>query len=506
MDSQPTSQTAVALKWRRLLYGLAALAVAAYVVLIATRVGAYAAGSDSSGYLNNAKLLREGVAKIEQRALPGLPPEKLSAFAYVSLGFRPVDGPQMAPTYPTGLPLLFAAMSLAAGWVAGPHLTIGIQTLLGALLMFGLGRQFGLSRPLAALGTLIVALSPLYLFIGLQALSDVPALVWTTGAVMLAWLSRTRPGLSTPLAAGAVFAMAVLVRHTNVIAIVPIAIALGFQWRRVVAFGLGGVPGAVFLAFYNHAAYGSMFEQGYVGIPGLLQREMVGITLAHYAVWLPVLLTPIIVLALGLPWLMRPAPRQSLVLATWIGGFAGFYAFYYFTHEVWWSLRFVLPAFPPLVVAALLVLQRLAARVTRPRTRWITGGAFAAAAACWQLAWSDHFNVLSIGRGEAVYRDAIAWARENIPSDAVVVSMQTSGALIYYTDYTIIRWDVLSPSDVETINANFSENNRPLFAILYPWEVEDATAKRFPGEWTQLGAVRHVTIWRRESARVASEN
>jgi hypothetical protein len=446
------------------------------------------------------------MVKIPQRALPELPPEKMSAFSYVPLGFRPIDGPSMVPTYPTGLPLLFAAASVITGWDAAPHWTIGIHTLLGVLLVFGLGRQCGLSPEVAALGALIVGMSPLYLLFGLQAMTDVPALVWVTGAVMLAWHSRTRPGLLMPLAAGAVFAMAVLVRPTNVIAIIPILFAFGIQWRRLLLFGLGGLPGAVFLALYNRAAYGSMFEQGYVGIPGLMRGEWVGITLAHYAVWLPVLLTPLVVLALGVPWLLRTTPRPTIVLAAWIGGFAGFYAFYYFTHEVWWSLRFVLPAFPPLVVAALLVLQRLTARVNRPMSRWIAGGVATVSVLIWSLAWAAHFHVLSTGQGEAAYRESAVWARENLPENAVVVTMQTSGAVIYYTDFVILRWDELTPEIAAAVNSNLEASNRPLFAVLFPYEVKEVVEKHLLGDWKEFGAVSHVTIWRRESAEMASEN
>ncbi|HEY5552291.1 MAG TPA: phospholipid carrier-dependent glycosyltransferase [Opitutaceae bacterium] len=507
MDSQspPTSATAAA-KWRRIALCLTALAVAAYVALLATHIGAYAGGSDSSGYLNNARLLRECKARIPQRSLPGLPPERLEPFAYVPLGFRPVEGHDMAPTYPTGLPLLLAAASVIAGWDAGPHWTIGIQALLGALLVFGLGRQCGLSPGFAGLGALIVALSPLYLFVSFQALSDMPALVWTTGAVMLAWQSRTRPGIFLPLAAGATFAMAVLVRPTNFMAIAPIAIALGLDWRRCVLFGIGGLPGAVFLALFNHAAFGSAFEQGYVGIPGLLSGGYVAMTIAHYARWLPVVLTPVAVLVLGLPWLARAAPRRTLLLTVWIACFAGFYAFYHFTHEVWWSLRFVLPAFPPLAVAAVLVLQRLATRITRPATRWIAGAVLAITVVAWSLPWAKHLHAISIGRGESVYRDSAEWAGENLPSDAVVLAMQTSGALFFYTDFTILRWDRLTPANAAAVDAALTGSQRPLHAVLHPFEVPEVTGKLFPGEWTQVGAVRHVTIWRRESAEVASEH
>jgi hypothetical protein len=505
MDPQtPTATSDVRQKSQLLAGCLIGGVLMAYALFLDARIGVHAGGSDSSGYLNSAKLIREGHARIPQRALPGLQPQRLDPITFVPLGFRPIGSSEMAPTYPTGLPLLFAASSIVAGWDAGPHIVIFLHAIAGALLVFGLGRQCGLSPGLAGIAAFIVATSPLYLFIALQPLSDVPALVWVTAAVMLAWRSRTGSGNLVPLAAGAVFAMSVLVRPTNILAIAPVAIALGTDWRRWVPFVLGGLPGAVFLAIYNHAAYGSMFEQGYTGVPGLLSAEWAGRTLVLYVRWLPVLLTPLAVLALGLPWLARTAPRVTLLLAVWIAVFAGFYACYYFTHEVWWSLRFVLPLFPALVVAAFLVLQRITTRITHPTARWIAGLALAITAVCWSWHWSTRLNVPDNSRSEAIFSESGLWARENLPPDAVVFAVHTSGTLLFYTDLTVVRWDHLSPEGAAAIALALEKSSRPLYAVLFPHEVQEVTEIRLPGGWTQIGSVRDVTIWRRESAEAVT--
>ncbi|MEO6568604.1 MAG: hypothetical protein ABIO94_07550, partial [Opitutaceae bacterium] len=88
---------------------LLAIGMVLYAFLIATYMGAYAGGSDSSGYLNNARLLREGRFIIERRALENLPAEKLPVYAYIPLGFIPVKTHEMVPTYPVGLSLMIAA-------------------------------------------------------------------------------------------------------------------------------------------------------------------------------------------------------------------------------------------------------------------------------------------------------------------------------------------------------------------------------------------------------------
>ena len=39
----------------------------------------------------------------------------------------------------------------------------------------------------------------------------------------------------------------------------------------------------------------------------------------------------------------------------------------------------------------------------------------------------------------------------HLPANALVASMQTSGALLYYTQFTFFRWDQVSPFDFQRI-------------------------------------------------------
>ena len=75
-----------------------------------------------------------------------------------------------------------------------------------------------------------------------------------------------------------------------------------------------------------------------------------------------------------------------------------------------------------------------------------------------------------------------------------VVTQQTSGAFFYYTDFPLVRWDTLKPERFARLAA--AVGPRPLFAVLFPHEVTDALKLNSTGLWTQIGAVRQVTIWR----------
>ncbi len=350
--------------WERVALLAAVLALAIYTVVLVRHVGAVAGSSDTSGYMNHARLLASGHVHVAPRIIPGLPVVPGKPMLYSPLGFRPAwDGDGLVPTYPAGLPLLVLAAAPFAGWRYAGDLAIILHSLAGlaATYLLGSGARVRARRVWATLAATIVAISPVYLFMSLQAMSDVPSLVWTTLAVLAALKSRKAPAWA--LAAGAALAIDVLLRPTNVLAFAPVAVALGASPRRWLLLGLGGLPGLVVYCAHSAATYGSLAATGYGDSSFDFGTRFVSATLFHYALWLPALFTPIVALILGLPWLGRQYSREKWLIGIWIVAFAGFYSFYKCTHETWWSLRFLLPAAPAMVVGSLLVLRSVLSRL-----------------------------------------------------------------------------------------------------------------------------------------------
>ncbi len=480
---------------------LPALGFLFFARMLAEHMGAYAGGSDSSGYLNNARILAQGRMTLPMRLVPGLDPATLPTYTHVPLGFiSNQDHVTLTPTYPMGLPLLIAGAAQLVGWASAPGLVMGLHSLVGLGLVFRLARSLGLGAGWAWLGVLLLAVSPVYLLMSVQLMSDVPALVWVTAAVWLAWSSEQRTWLA--LAAGFALAIAVLIRPTNLLAVAPVAVALGWAPRRWLLLVLGGLPGAGFLGYFNLTAYGHILTTGYGAVGGEFGRQFLPVTLGHYAIWLPMALTPLCLLAAGLPVLWRREPRVSAVLVLWALPFLVFYLFYVHTHEAWWYLRFLLPAFPALILAMVVVGRALLNRVP---TFWHPGWLVVAGivVAVNGTAWGRHFYVLHAGSGERVYPETAAWVRANLPANAVVASMQTSGAMLYYTPFTFFRWDMIAPADFARIAQSCAAAGRPVYATLYPYEIEEkgwaAFDKHLTGHWTQVGAVRQVSIWRLDS-------
>jgi hypothetical protein len=487
------------LQSRRALALFAVVGLLTYVAIFVPLMGVHAGSSDCSGYMNQARLMAEGRTSTPQRIVDGVPPQRDTPYLYVPLGFRPLEKEplMMVPTYPTGLSLLLLGGAKVSGWVTGPTLVMVLHMLGGVLATFVLARIVGLGPWWSGLAATIVGLSPLYVFMSLQAMSDVPTLMWVTAAIVLAEIARDR-GAAWAAGAGGAFALAVLLRPTNLLALLPVALALGLSWQRWLAFGLGGLPGAVFLGCYNLAAYGAILTTGYGVVTGSFKSRLFVPTVLHYVYWLPLLVTPVVVLFLGLPALARRHARRAAVLMSWVVLFLGFYSVYDHTHETWWFLRFVLPAFPALVVGGLWVAHQLLAhwRMSAVVASAVWVATFAAVVV-FSTHWIYKVAAHWAGRHEEVYPTLCEWAKAHLPGDAVIVAMQVSGALLYYTDFTFVRWDHAQTSDIARIEAACAQQRRPLYALLFPYEEPTAFSRWQPGSWVQVGQIEQVSVWQR---------
>lgn len=478
------------------------MALLGQAILLWSSMGACAGGADSSGYLNTARLLAQGKTSATLRTIAApraAQSPDISADVYTPLGFRPMLGNgKISSIYPIGLPLLIAATSMITSWQCGPGLVIGLHAILGVLVVYALGRCTGLSPGWSALGSLILGASPLYIFLSLQVFSDVPALVWTTMAALAAFRARDNPRWA--VAAGATWGIAVLVRPTDVLALLPIALLLGPGWRRIALFVAGGLPMAVLFCAYGERAYGSAFSLGYFNPPDSFALHRVDSTFWRYLYWLPVLLTPVVTAIVALPWAKTASKRWRLVLGVWIVVFLGFYSTYLFTHMTWWFLRFLLPAFPPLIVGALHVLRSFSGR----RPGRIAPAAAWCAVSCMVLLhgalWTRALHARYVGAQERRYRDTAQWMTTHLPADSIVCAMQDSGALFYYTGFTVVRWDWLQPRQFAEIVRMARADRRPLYAALQHSEETEGLAftKHIPGNWQTVGQIGATTVWRFE--------
>ncbi len=474
--------------------GIGWLAFALYGFFLARHFSGVAGGADSSGYLNSARLLASGQLTAELRVPPEFGPQAdLLRQQFQPHGFAPFEGnPRLSPTYAVGLPLHLALAGKIFGWSLAPALVGVLAALAAVALTYAVARDVELAPSLAAAAAATLAAYPVFIFMSIQPLSDTLATSWCLAAILAALRARHGPGWA--LACGAAIGIAVLVRLTNALIIPAAVVLLGWNPRRLLLAAIGGVPAALWLGYYNHALYGGALRTGYVNIAEAFGWAYGAPTAVHFTRWLALMLPAVL---LGLPLValvrrVRPA-RIGLALALWFGAFAITYAFYQISHEVWWDLRFILPGTPALIIGGLLGLEALA---NSPRVRMALAAGLALWAAGLGWFWTDKHHLLLTQTYEQAYADASAAARVKFPANALVIAGQHSGAIYYYTDFAVLRWEFVNAAEFAHFRGLAEKAGRPICALLYDTEEKEALRERCAGHWTQVAKLNNIALWR----------
>jgi hypothetical protein len=197
--------------------------------------------------------------------------------------------------------------------------------------------------------------------------------------------------------------------------------------------------------------------------------------------------------------------RHRAMLIAWFGAFLLFYCCYDI-YDDWWYTRFLLPAYPAMILGALLaardvvhLLKPLAPERNRARLSLAPLAILLAAALSSEQHYVRRFNVFITGDAESVHAASCRWADRMLPDQAAVVSMEMSGALKFYTQRPIVRWDWVEPGQWQVLKGRAAEKGYRWYALLQPQEVEEAQ-KRLPGKWVQIGTLRHISLWQIELA------
>jgi len=504
MGSPPVAQW----PWRHSI--LVAVIVGLFLYVALRNLADVAGGADSSGYLNLATWLERGellqtTPDLERFDLTG-PDMPLLVPLGLQRGRRPR---QIVAYYPIGLPVQMAALKWLVRSDRGRFLVAPFAGALGLLVFYVLARQLGLPRSYALSGVAMLAVTPTYLLYSLQPMSDVVATFWGLLAFTTAFAARRH--LAWTVMAGFAFAMGVLVRPTNILLLPALLIATPLNLRAYVLLGLGGVPLAACLLAFNAVSYGSVLATGY----GEAWRTETAWSyfpdrVEHYVGWLSTLLTPWVPLSLVvLPFAGGVPRRNRWFLLTWFLPLFVFYCTYY-PYAEWWYTRFLLPVLPALILASLLVTRDILERVRdkadwfwaptaahADRARLIRGAGFGLLAmvvltGLYQISLR---NVLEIDDNERAYREACLWAKEHLPAKAAVLAMQTSGALEYYTDFVIVRWDQLDSRRFERVDRRVASQGYEWFALLFPHEAE-RVRRLVTGKLDQVATFGPITLFR----------
>jgi hypothetical protein len=180
-------------------------------------------------------------------------------------------------------------------------------------------------------------------------------------------------------------------------------------------------------------------------------------------------------------------PSFSSILATWIGVLAVFYAPYFCAGSIWSEVRFLLPGFPAVILAGLVVAQSW-----RPAPSW------------WLLVLclsgqgllTHQLRVTGIREQERAYRVATRWLETHVAPGSVLLTAQLSGAANYYNDLNLVRWDIFPPHHLPQLRAAAAHAQCEIYAALFLPEISAAHSALPEARWEQIGETPGVTFFR----------
>jgi hypothetical protein len=475
---------------------LVAAATCAAVVIVGVVRGSHIAGAgDSYAYASQADLWASGRLRIEQPLMADLP-WPFAREALAPLGYRPaLRDPAIVPVYGAGLPMVMAVFSRLAGRSA----VFYVVPILGGLAVWAtylMGRRFA-GAGVGAAGAALMASSPVFLYQLVQPMSDVPVTAWWALTLTLVGFGSPSASLWAGLSAGAA-----IVTRAN-LAPLAVVVAAFLVWkarrdrrlRQPLLFGIGLLPGCLVTAALNAHWYGSPFANGYGAFDYLYQTANFGPNLKTYPRWLLESQTPIVALALAAPFFVprsaTGADREGEARATTIMWLAfiiavfGCYVFYA-PFDAWWYLRFLLPAFPPMMVLVAVGIVSIVTRVAGP-ARLLAAAALVGGIACHGFWYAKSHAAFDLRDGEQKYAAIGRYIAARLPERGVFLSVQHSGSVRYYSGRLTVRYDWIEPKSLESAIDDLRRRGYQPYFVLDEEEEEPFKA-RFAGT-SAVGAI-----------------
>ena len=259
------------------------------------------------------------------------------------------------------------------------------------------------------------------------------------------------------------------------------------------------------VAYLNVKWYGGVLSNGYGSLDYLYGPENLWPNLTRYSGWLLESQTPVVLLAVAAPFLLgRRADTESgtygprALAVTWllfIAAVAGCYAFYA-PFEVWWYLRFFLPAFPAMLVLTSIVLIAAATRLARA-----AGGLLAAvvvAVLVWHgVQFARNHGAFGFQEGERKYVAVGEYIGDRLPDRAAIICMQYSGSIRYYSGRLTVRYDWIPPNRLDSVIEQLRGLGYHPYIVLERVEMSKFL-RRFQGnselaalDWTPRAQLKH---------------
>jgi hypothetical protein len=157
----------------------------------------------------------------------------------------------------------------------------------------------------------------------------------------------------------------------------------------------------------------------------------------------------------------------------------------YFQMFEWTYTRFLLPALPMMWLLAVTPAARLISRV-RPAAALLLTVPVLACLTVFSVSVAKKRFVFELRDGERKYVGAGEYVRRALPPNAIVISMQHSGSLWFYTRAPILRWDHIEPRGFDAAIAWSSAQGYVPFIVVDGEEFERMKERFAPGRQQSL--------------------
>lgn len=452
-------------------------AAAAVMLALGFAYGVRAAGgSDVYGYVSQARLWLAGDLRVHQDFVKSVPWPN-AEWTFTPLAYRPAAGQTIVPTYAPGLPLLMA-MFMRLGGPCGAFIVNPICGAMLVLLAYVLGLRVS-GRITGAIAALLVASSPTLLFMSFWPMSDVPSAAFWIGSLIVA----CQPASSMTAAIAGTAAGAAIAIRPNLLplAVVPAAL-VGWQHgrrsllaalRALAMFALCCAPFLALVAWFNQSLYGSIHESGYGDIGTIFRWSYLSDNLSRYPRWLwqtQGVTAFLFLLALVVPrGPSADSTRLRRVLFCYAMLVFACYVFYA-PFDDWWYLRFLAPALPVMFVLAADVVWHGTARFG-VQARIAATLLFLFIAVNHAITFGRTHAIFEIGEGEQKYADVGRYLAEHLPPGAIVLALQHSGSIRYYSGLLTLRYESLDGSWLDRAIDYLKASGRQPYIVLEGWEV-----------------------------------
>jgi len=449
-------------RWSPLIAGVCTLVALIYAIERGTFFGS---GPDQAGYVSQADGWVRG-------QVTWVPPEWArrgqwhnALWSSAPVGYRPTKDGVIAPTYSPGYPLLMALFQL----IGGRDAVFYVVPLFGAALIW---TTYLLGVALygewaGAIAALLMLCSPTFIFWLVQPMSDIPATTLWTIALLLALRRRSAHAIG----AGIVAAVAILIRpNIAPLAAVPALLLMAessHRLKRLAVFVLPILPAVAMIAVLNTRWWGSPLSSGYGDNDVLFTAGHVVPNLRRYLAWLVDTQSPMIFAGLLAPLMARDAPERRRLLLVTVALPALVLSLYlpYLEFEYWPFLRFLLPAFPAVLVGLGTVLVNLTQRAWDARVALVVVAIVTVSIAMIEWRFASNIGALRVNNFRDPFAQATAFAN-TLPRNAILISTSFSGTLHFYSGRDVLRYDVVSPPEFDSALDSLRSQGHPVFSLV----------------------------------------